>query len=163
MLKLAGTRCLILSDCEGYETELFTPEVVEALRTSDLIIELHGDARAMLEPRFKHTHFLEFVGMTPRDPRKFPHLASLEPEDARRAIDEGARGEHQEWMLATARRFCVDKSSFWEDSTTSEAPEQNQGSQCLAPQASDSPNLPGRAARYPGRNLTTRGSCFKGW
>src|SRR5579864_2783493 len=65
--KLTGRRCLILSDCEGYEVNLFTTEVIQSLRSSDLIIELHEGAnesswfptdatRAVLESRFAATH-----------------------------------------------------------------------------------------------------------
>lgn len=38
---LAGGRSLVISDCEGYEAELFSPDVAAALRHADLIIELH--------------------------------------------------------------------------------------------------------------------------
>ena len=51
---------LVISDCEGFELELFTPEVVEALRSSYCIIECHdflGRAVAgPLEQLFAGTH-----------------------------------------------------------------------------------------------------------
>ena len=39
--RLAVGRCLIISDCEGFEASLFSSSLVAALKNSDLIIELH--------------------------------------------------------------------------------------------------------------------------
>ncbi len=107
--KLTGRRCLILSDCEGYETELFTTEVVPAIAQCDLIIELHdrgqshGTTRRILENRLCNTHSLTCVRFGSRDVADFPQLTALTflgKDDARRAISEEARSEGQEWMLA---------------------------------------------------------------
>ncbi len=56
---------LIMSDCEGYEMELFTPEVARKLRKCDLIIELHDlyneKVSYSVENAFKETHDIERV------------------------------------------------------------------------------------------------------
>ena len=111
--RLAGRRCLILSDCEGYEVSLFTPDVIQALAKSDLIIELHEGAngtfwfptdntRALLEPLFAATHDVQIVTFQQRDASMFPEVAFL-GEDAARAVNEEGRGANQEWLIATAR------------------------------------------------------------
>lgn len=107
--KLGGRRCLILSDCEGFEVTLFSTDVIQALANSDLIIELHdgasppGSTRELLKSRFAATHRIEVVRFGSRDPRDFPELAHLEElgVDVRRAIREEGRGD-QEWLIATS-------------------------------------------------------------
>jgi len=108
LLGLSGQRCFILSDCEGFETSLFTDEVVRALRNCDLIVELHdgparpGTARRILEARFAATHRVDLVKFKPRHLGDFPQLACLEQlgADAQRAISEEGRWD-QEWLIAT--------------------------------------------------------------
>jgi hypothetical protein len=55
-----GRRCLVISDCEGYEFVLFNDACAAALKASDLIIELHengsGNARNELLRRFQTSH-----------------------------------------------------------------------------------------------------------
>jgi hypothetical protein len=111
--KLAGRRCLLVSDCEGYEVHLFSPDVVQALAKSDLIIELHAGSnksslfsteatRAILESRFAGSHELKIARFQPRDSSMFPELSFL-GEDAARAISEEGRGANQEWLIAMSR------------------------------------------------------------
>jgi hypothetical protein len=57
----AGRRCLIISDCEGYEVDLFSEVSTQALKASDLIIELHDNRPGMnayerLSQRFQSSH-----------------------------------------------------------------------------------------------------------
>jgi hypothetical protein len=111
--RLAGRRCLVISDCEGYEVMLFTRDVVQALRKSDIIIELHEGnnrsslfptdaARSVLESRFAGTHELKIVTFGSRDCSMFPEVGFL-GADAMKAISEEGRGANQEWLIATPR------------------------------------------------------------
>jgi hypothetical protein len=108
LLRVGGQRCLILSDCEGFEVSLFSDDVIRALARSDVVIELHdgaspfGTARKALEPRFAATHKVEIARFQPRNWKEFPELACLASlgADASRAISEEGRGE-QEWLIAT--------------------------------------------------------------
>jgi hypothetical protein len=110
LLRLAGRRCFILSDIEGFETSLFTQNVVRALAKSDIIIELHdgsatlGTTRSLLASRFYGTHRLEIVRFVPRDWSAHPELSILSflGKDANRAISEEGRGPDQEWLIATS-------------------------------------------------------------
>lgn len=57
-----GKRALIISDCEGYETELFTPAIAPLLAHHDLLIEAHDfvdiEISARLESIFEKSHNL---------------------------------------------------------------------------------------------------------
>lgn len=60
-----GSRSLVISDCEGYEKELFTPSVLSRLSKVDLLIELHD----LYDERISHrvlsaiaeTHEVELI------------------------------------------------------------------------------------------------------
>jgi hypothetical protein len=58
-------RALILSDCEGYEKHLFTPETVRALAAHDVLIEVHDmvdiEISGRLRAVFQGTHALEVI------------------------------------------------------------------------------------------------------
>jgi len=56
-------KALIISDCEGYEKELFTKESVSALSAHDLIIETHDfidiEISSYIRELFEETHTIE--------------------------------------------------------------------------------------------------------
>jgi hypothetical protein len=58
-------KSLIFSDCEGYEMDLFTPEVVKNLKNCDLIIELHDLYTEKISPSiidaFSASHHIKLV------------------------------------------------------------------------------------------------------
>jgi predicted RNA methylase len=97
----AGARCFILSDCEGYETELFDEATVEALRRSDVLIEIHGDAYEPLLERFSKTHAVRTLAASARSANDYPELACL-GGDAARAVAE-YRSPGQRWLYASFR------------------------------------------------------------
>jgi predicted RNA methylase len=96
-----GARCFVLSDCEGYEIELFDEPTVEALRRSDVLIETHGNAYEPLLERFSKTHAVRTVSATERSAGDYPELACL-GGDAVRALTEN-RVAGQRWLYASAR------------------------------------------------------------
>jgi hypothetical protein len=111
--KVENQRCLVFSDCEGYEVDLFTPDVVRALAKSDCIIEIHEGAngsfwfptaatRELLEQRFAATHDIRIVTFCPRDASLFPEVSFL-GQDAMKAISEEDRGPNQQWLFAGAK------------------------------------------------------------
>ena len=53
-------RGLLISDCEGYEIDLFRPDVLKALAGWDLIIETHD------------SHLRPFFRRLPKHPQPYP-------------------------------------------------------------------------------------------
>jgi hypothetical protein len=96
-----GAPCFVLSDCEGFEMELFNERVIKALAHSDILIELHGEARDLLERRFAASHDVQIIPSSGRSANDYPELACLGP-DAGRAVAE-YRDQGQEWLYARAR------------------------------------------------------------
>jgi hypothetical protein len=58
-------RSLVLSDCEGYEKELFTNELVPFLAHHELLIEIHDlidiEISSLIRRRFENTHAIETI------------------------------------------------------------------------------------------------------
>jgi hypothetical protein len=105
--QLAATvrgRCLVISDCEGFEDELFDARIVGCLRYVDLIVETHDHLCAgvteRLIDRFSASHRIDRVHARPRV--SVPAIASyLEPAQAQLAMDE-QRPAAQSWLLMYA-------------------------------------------------------------
>ncbi|GJE04582.1 hypothetical protein [Methylobacterium isbiliense] len=100
-------KLLVLSDCEGYELELFnSSDVVRALGSSDLIIELHDIFRAGITPTLtaalSDTHTIELDREGPRDPSSFEVLKSRDTMERFVAISEN-RAQTMHWMIAVSR------------------------------------------------------------
>jgi ribosomal protein L11 methylase PrmA len=91
-------RCLIISDCEGFEKELFTEDVARSLLSCDVLIELHDDAFEILMERFSKTHSVRIVSASPRTADDYQELSCL-GEDASRAVWE-YRAPDQRWLYA---------------------------------------------------------------
>jgi hypothetical protein len=97
----AGARCFVLSDCEGYEAELFDELTVDALRRSEVLIEIHASAYEPLFARFSKTHLVQTFIAGDRSASEYPELACL-GADADRAICE-YRPAGQRWLFAKSR------------------------------------------------------------
>jgi hypothetical protein len=90
----------ILTDCEGYEAELFTRTSASALDSATLLIEIHdnlvpGVGQAVRD-RFARTHTIACVTAGEREPLPVD-LSFLAPTEAETAARE-IRGP-QEWLL----------------------------------------------------------------
>lgn len=97
-----GKRCFIMSDCEGYETQLFDTETAALLHQSDVLIETHGDSYEPLRQCFSETHAIQTLVASPRSASDYPELACL-GDDAHRAVAE-YRPAGQQWLFATCAR-----------------------------------------------------------
>jgi len=91
---------LVFSDCEGYETELFTEEVIPALRSSDLLIELHGTAKDILPDRLQNTHEIELIPSTDRSDSQYEELRDLSPDIREFVLDEFRKQQYWLWARA---------------------------------------------------------------
>lgn len=105
--RLAATvrgRCLVISDCEGFEDELFDARIVGRLRRADLIVETHDHlSRGVTErliDRFSASHRIDRVHAQPRV--DLPASAGfLDAAQAQLAMDE-RRPAAQAWLLMYA-------------------------------------------------------------
>jgi hypothetical protein len=104
------SKALIISDCEGCEHNIFTPEVINKLEQHDVLIEVHdvtkGALTSNLIRRFNSTH-IPHVYRSIDDWRKpmmydYPELKGLD-EATRMAILAEARGASMEWLYFTPR------------------------------------------------------------
>lgn len=95
---------LILSDCEGYEKSLFTPDVAVAASRSDIIIECHdlwdADCTPSIVRALRGTHDIETVYAGARNPNAFEFLSHLPDAERWRAVWE-RRGNRQHWLVCT--------------------------------------------------------------
>ena len=94
-----GRRCLVISDCEGYELKLFQGTALSALKHCDLIIELHPavpgiDAGSIMRERFRTTHSVKTIAFNQFN-RGF-----VVPEKWRRFARE-FRPPGQQWLYLT--------------------------------------------------------------
>ena len=94
-------RLFVLSDCEGYEIELFTPSLTSRLKNADILIELHGDVKAELVRRFEKTHTLQVIPFDRTNRGRRPELDEMAEQDRARAVDECRFP--QEWLWAKAK------------------------------------------------------------
>lgn len=104
-------RGFILCDCEGYELELFSNEVIQAFKNVDLLIELHDNANpvisAELLSRFQYTHNFEVINNLNVIRPLLQGLETLSEEDKEFAIFEHRGGFYQnifmEWAFLTSK------------------------------------------------------------
>lgn len=94
-----GQRCLVISDCEGYELKLFQDTALSALEDCDLIIELHAtipglDVGSIMRERFRISHSAKII--------TFDHLNTgcVVPEKWQRFARE-FRSPGQQWLYLT--------------------------------------------------------------
>ena len=101
---------LVLSDCEGYEKELFDRAVIEHLRSSYFIIELHDfKDRAisrMIPPLFSATHKVEIISSVPDREKaaryRSAFLYNCDSFEREVAFAEN-RPEIMQWLVARPR------------------------------------------------------------
>lgn len=101
LLSLAGgRRALVISDIEGGELDLFTPEVVSALKNAHIIIELHAKTKednARFTRRFVETHVITLMEQEGTAARS--DLLAFLGQDAQRMATEYRT--FQQWLVAT--------------------------------------------------------------
>jgi hypothetical protein len=106
-----GDRAFILCDCEGFEIELFPPDIVGHLANHDLVIELHDfidiTIRDTLLERFSTTHHATLVDSVDDylkgDVFHFPQLAGKS-----RALKKDVMSERRpvvmQWLILQSKR-----------------------------------------------------------
>jgi len=96
----------ILSDCEGYEDQLFVPDTLPVLNTCDLLIELHEEPAPgvtdRLTARLEPTHRVRLIDVSERSPQDYPELKDLPNHKEGLGVRE-YRPDSQQWLYAEAR------------------------------------------------------------
>ena len=103
-------KALVISDCEGYEKNLFTKEVAQKLKNHHLLIEVHDiidlEISETLRKNFAETHNIEVITSTD-DLEKmrsynFKELSKYSKSEKLFILQE-ARGHIMEWFYATPK------------------------------------------------------------
>jgi hypothetical protein len=106
--RLLGPRGLVLCDCEGFEFELLDPLAIPALRSADLIVELHDHVRTdvditpTLRTRFAGSHEITIIDRASRNESDYSFLQSLPPEQRPLAMHE-PRMRFQQWAFLKSK------------------------------------------------------------
>jgi hypothetical protein len=106
-----GKRSFILCDCEGYEFDLFTEEVIEKLTNCDLIIELHDKINPLISStlikRFEKTHYQQILETQDRNFEDYPELNDFSTLEKKILISEGRGGllafQKMQWLYLKAK------------------------------------------------------------
>ncbi len=104
-------RNLIFSDCEGYELQLFTEEVIMKLKHADFLIEVHDVVNPVISntiyDRFKHSHNIRVIDNRDVDKSYFKGLEKLSATEKQAAFLEHRGGYnkniHMEWFFITSK------------------------------------------------------------
>ena len=105
---IGNEKCLILSDCEGFETALLDPVLIPALAKCDLIVEIHSGAPSMDHPlveKFRATHRIELIRSEPRTGNEAGKLEGF-PVDARLRLMDELRHAWQGWIVFQANQHA---------------------------------------------------------
>jgi precorrin-6B methylase 2 len=103
-------RALVISDCEGYEKHLFTPDTVHKLAAHDVLIEVHDlvdiNISSQLRAVFQATHELEVI-QSVDDIKKaqkydYPELSSFDLAQRKVLLAE-YRASIMEWFYFSPR------------------------------------------------------------
>ncbi|MGY6561005.1 MAG: methyltransferase domain-containing protein [Luteibaculaceae bacterium] len=92
---------LIIADCEGYETELFTQDNAQALKNSDILIEIHKNLGADTQKfihLFKETHRSTIIKSRLKHMASYPELDKL-PLSLKNDLNLVERTEQMDWLL----------------------------------------------------------------
>lgn len=103
-------RSLILADCEGYEVELFTRDLVRQLKGHDFLIETHDFKNIVITGEllkaFHDTHECEVIesidDIIKAYDYEYDEIASLPLADRRQLVGEG-RPQIMRWIFAKSK------------------------------------------------------------
>ncbi len=103
-----GGRSFAFFDCEGAELELLRPDLIPALRNTDMLVECHDHLdRGLTDTLYRRlspTHLIQRVDEGSRDLDQFPFLKSLSGIERSLAVCE-FRPEMMHWLLCTSKNL----------------------------------------------------------
>lgn len=108
-----GKRSFLICDCEGYEVELFTPEVVKSLHNTDVLVELHDvfnpSISAKIIGNFQRSHDVSILNNSNLSFLEINGLDELSPAEQAFAVYEHRGGINRnifmEWALFTPKPY----------------------------------------------------------
>jgi hypothetical protein len=107
-LPLEGS--VVLCDIDGPEIDVFDDDVVRALRSTFVIIEMHPIASPGVEEtlvaRFERSHSTEIVFPARRDPDAFPELRGFSEAERTLAVDELRWRTEGHWGIFAPRALA---------------------------------------------------------
>jgi hypothetical protein len=93
---------LVLSDCEGYELDLFTTTTIKHLRHFDFLVETHDslsvNITGALSNRFRETHNIRLIKGRKRSVKDFPASSAFTSMEKLLAMQEG-RHRIPKWLF----------------------------------------------------------------
>ena len=103
-------KALIVSDCEGYEKELFSKETLPSLAQHELLIEVHDfidiEISSYLQELFKESHYIEVYSsiddIKKAQQYEYEELEGFSLEERRQILREG-RPAIMEWFYLRPR------------------------------------------------------------
>lgn len=104
-------RGLIISDCEGYERNLFTTEIIPFLAHHDLLIEIHDlidiEISSLIRKRFENTHHITSIqsidDITKAHTYFYKELSGYDLASRKILLAED-RSAIQEWFFLTPKK-----------------------------------------------------------
>jgi hypothetical protein len=106
-LPLKGS--VVLCDVDGPEIDIFSDQVVSALQSTFVIIEMHpttsSGVQETLVTRFERSHSAEIVFPAPRDPGAFPELQGFSEAERILAVDELRWRTEGHWGIFAPRQL----------------------------------------------------------
>lgn len=104
-------RALVISDCEGYEKELFTEEVAAVLARQDVLVELHDfmdlTISSVIRRRFERTHDVTVIqsvdDVKKAQTYRYEELDGL-PLSKRKSLLGELRPSVMEWFYLTPKQ-----------------------------------------------------------
>jgi SAM-dependent methyltransferase len=98
---------LIISDCEGYEIELFTKQNLLNLKNCDILIEMHNlvhsNVKTYLENLFKDSHSIQIIKSKLKHVDDYVELKSIDKGYYHDTILT-ERDTRMEWMFLTPKK-----------------------------------------------------------
>lgn len=106
-----GKRSLVFCDCEGYELELFNENVINALRDTEVLVEMHDVINPVISEtllkRFNKSHNVLVVNNSGIDHDKLEGLTNITAAEKAFAVYEHRGGLYQnvymEWAFFTPK------------------------------------------------------------
>lgn len=103
-------RALIISDCEGYEIELFQSKIIKYLKNCDFLIEAHDGYKKIISrtliSRFKHTHTIQTIKQKKRTLKDFPLNIKSTQRNKLASMYEG-RGYWVKWLYLESKTSII--------------------------------------------------------